>query len=114
MAHTAANSYSNPIIIEIFNGDLDISELALGKTRAPIHVRLITFYSAAAADVFALQNKLGVTGEVQVCLAQTVNGGMVQVDFGPGGFIFQDGLVFDNDQVQNGLSANDRAVIYLK
>ena len=113
MAHTAANSYGNPIILEVFNADLDISNLAFGRSGAPLHIKLITFYSAAAGDVFALQTELGDTAKVEVCVSQNINGGTVYVDFGCDGHIFQQGLVFDADIVNSGLSANDRVCIYL-
>ena len=106
MAHTAANSTAtNPIIIEIFDADITISA-------TPITVKAITFHSAAAADVFALQDGLLITSHVMVGLAQTVNGGSMILDFGPNGFTFPS-LYFDTSEVNSGLSANDRVVIYL-
>ena len=107
MAHTAANSLTtNPIILEIFNADVTISA-------TPITVKAITFHSAAAADVFALQDGLLITSHVVVGLAQTVNGGSMILDFGENGFTF-DKLYFDTSEVNSGLGANDRVCIYLK
>jgi len=114
MAHTAANSYkTNPVIIEVFSADLDISNLINGKPHTPVHIMSISFISAAAGDDFALQDKLGVTGHVVIHLAQNISGGMVEKYYGPNGHIFPE-LVFDTSEVNAGLGAGDQALIYLK
>ena len=106
MAHTAANTTDkNPIIIEVFNADITISA-------TPITVKMITFHSAAAGDVFALQDGLVITSNVVATLAQNVNGGSVSQYFGEEGHTFEK-LYFDTSEVQSGLSAGDRATIYL-
>lgn len=106
MAHTAANSTNkNAIIIEVFNADVVISA-------TPITVKAISFQSAAAGDVFALQDGTIVTSQVVVTLAQNINGGSVFQYFGEKGHTF-DSLYFDASEVQSGLSAGDRAIIYL-
>jgi len=107
MAHTAANSTNkNPIIIEVFDADIEIS-------RSPITVKAILFQSAAAGDVFALQDGIIITSQVVVTLAQNISGGSVYQYFGPDGHTF-DKLYFDTSEVQSGLSAGDRVIIYLK
>jgi hypothetical protein len=106
MAHTAANTTKkNPIIIEVFNADIVISA-------TPITVKAISFQSAAAGDVFALQDGILVTSEVVFTIAQNVNGGSVSQYFGEKGYTFPC-LYFDASEVQSGLSAGDRATIYL-
>jgi hypothetical protein len=113
MAHTAANTYKdNVITIEVFNADLDISNLVNGRPHSPVWVKLITFVSAAAGDDFALQDDFGVTAKVFVHLAQNINGGMVVADYGARGHIFSS-LVFDTSEINAGLGAGDDVQIYL-
>jgi len=114
MAHTAANTYkTNPVIIEVFNADIDLSNEIMGKAGTPLKIRMIDFHSAAAGDVFALQEDLGTTGTVVVQMAMNVNGGNTSKYFGPLGHTFQKGLVFDTSEVNSGLGAGDRVLIYL-
>ena len=108
MAHTPVNNLNtNPITIEIFNADITVSA-------GPIRVKVITFQSTAAGDDFALTTKSSTedVGQVVVHMAQTVNGGMEILDFGPNGFKF-DSLYFDTSSINAGLGANDRVQIYL-
>ena len=114
MAHTPANSYkTNPVIIEVFTGDLDLSNLINGTPHSSVHVSKVVFHSAAAGDVFALQDKEGTTAKVVFTIGQNVNGGTTTVDFGEKGFIFPE-LYFDTSEVNSGLGAGDRVTIYLQ
>ena len=95
-----ANSVvTNPIVLDTFNADVVISTV-------PIEVRAITFKSAAAADVFALEDANGVK---VVVLAQTINGGCMIL---PGPLRFNS-LYFDNDDTNSGLGSGDYVMIYL-
>lgn len=116
MARTPANQYKkNPVIIEVFNADINLAEEITGNAKGSVTIKLITFVSAAAGDDFVLtEPPAGEDGIVVVHLAQNISGGMVTKDFGPDGQIFSNGLFFDADQLNAGLGAADRVCIYLK
>lgn len=97
----ANSTVTNPIVLDTFTADVTISD-------KPISVKAITFKSAAAGDVFALEDAAGVK---VVVLGQTVNGGsMILAPASPMRF---NSLYFDNDDTNSGLSAGDYILIYL-
>lgn len=97
-----ANSVvTNPIVFDTFNTDVTLSS-------TPIHVRAITFKSAAAGDVFVLEDR---SGNKVVVLGQNINGGTVTLEF-PEGFWFSQGLYFDQDDTNSGLGSGDWVLIY--
>ena len=114
MAHTAANSYkTNPIIIEVFSADIDLSKEVNGFPHTPLHIMSIDFISATAGEDFALQDKEGTTAKVLIHLAQNISGGMTSKYYGPNGHIFRE-LFFDSSEVNSGLAAGDQVLIHLK
>lgn len=92
---------SNPIILDTWSSDITISS-------APVIVRKIRLFSAAAGDKFYLEDKYG----TQVFyMVQATNARVTEVNF-------NDGFRFDGLQVDvsdcTGLGTSDIAWIYLK
>jgi len=113
MAHTAANNLkTNPITLEVFDADVTVSA-------TPIKVKCITFTSADAKDAFALQTKSvgdaatgGTVPVVAVHMTMSIAGGFEALNFGDNGQEFES-LYFDADNINAGLGALDRVLIYL-
>jgi hypothetical protein len=97
----ANNTATNPIVIDTFSTDVTISAV-------PIEVKAITFYSAAAGDVFALEDK---NGTKVLVIGQTVNGGSMILS--PGSPLRFNSLYFDADDTNSGLGSGDYVLIYL-
>lgn len=94
----------NPIILDTFSSDFTLRSLK------PIRVRKIRMKTAAANDIFVLEDR----SENKVVWLQTeIAGQPVEIDFADDGFIF-DGLQFDADDGQSGLGSGDLVWIYLK
>ena len=55
-----ANVYdSNPILIDTVGGDLDIANLSVGKTDAPIFIKSVVYTGGTAADTVQVTNARG-------------------------------------------------------
>lgn len=102
-----ANVYNNnPIVIDTFDADF-----TLGGTGLSLTVKKIVFNSAADTDVFCLLN--GAEAGKPVAIEMRQDAKLTQeIDFGPRGQPFPRGLFFDASEINAGLSAGDRVLIY--
>jgi len=97
----------NPILLDTFSATATLRDKGVG----PLTVTKIVFKSAAIGDTFALEdedgNQIVIIGQDEK-LTSTL-------DFGPAGFAFLNGIVFDHDDaVQSGLGSGDFVLIYLR
>lgn len=96
---------TNPIIIDTWSADVE-----LAVKDVPVTIKKIRLFSAAAGDVFVLENAIGTQ---TVKLVQETNGRIVEINFGDTGFKFTGGVTIDVSDC-TGLGASDVCWIYLK
>jgi hypothetical protein len=101
----ANRTVTNPIFIDTWTSDI-----VLANKDTPMTIRKIRLFSAAAGDIFALENAVG---DQTLRLVQETNDRMVEVDFHDDGFKFSGGVTIDVSDC-TGLGVGDYVWIYLK
>jgi hypothetical protein len=96
----ANSTTTNPIYLDTFSGDVTIST-------GPIIVKSIVFGGGSANDTLVLEDAKGVWCVRIKC---PTAGDTKQIDFGPEGQVFQNGLICD---VSDGAYNTAYAFIYL-
>lgn len=88
---------SNPIVLDTFNADVDIANVAFGLSTAPVCIRKIVFQNPTAGDVVVLKNaRLEVVATLKAD-ATAGNTTQVEQDF-PDGFYCQGLKIATADQ----------------
>lgn len=97
---------NNPLQIDTFNADAIIAS-------NPITVRKVVLFSAAAGDIFKLFHGVSNTGIEAIILKQNATL-TVEVDFGPRGMIFPNGLFLSAVDCSGLDSGTDKVLVYLR
>ncbi|MCK5607337.1 hypothetical protein KAR91_35970 [Candidatus Pacearchaeota archaeon] len=100
------NLNTNPIVLDTFSATVTLRKRSVGG----LTIKKIVFRSADGGDVFALEDESG----NQIVLMKQKVALTSELDFGPRGQSFSEGVVFDHDDaLQAGLGSGDYVFIYL-